>query len=159
MKVIIDGVEYEPVKKTIQLEDHNFRVDSDGWKKITVNEKEYLESPSADIFEILDGAEKGEQLFTWESAMRETEKAGKRLPTDEEITEVLKTKEDLENITFPGHRNTDGSFGNQGSHTYIWSSSARGSDAWMRILYSGNSTVYRYTDSQSYGFSVRCVKE
>ena len=27
------------------LEDHNFKINSDGWKKITVNDKEYLENP------------------------------------------------------------------------------------------------------------------
>ena len=159
MKVIIDGAEYELVKKAIQLEDHNFRVCSDGWSEIKVNGKRYLEAPTKDIWEILEGDERGEQLFTWKAAMRESEKAGKRLPTDEELSECLKTKDDLENITFPGNRHTDGSFFSQGSFTDLWSSSVSGSDAWFRSLYSGYSTVNRTTYSQSNGFSVRCVKE
>jgi len=85
----------------LELEDHNFKVNSDGWKKITVDDVEYLENPEGDIWEILENEARGEQLFTWKSAMRETEKAGKRMPTDSEFTELLKTKEDMPNLVFP----------------------------------------------------------
>jgi len=83
----------------LELEDYNFRVNSDGWKKITVDEKEYLENPEADIWEILDGAARGEQLFTFNAAKRETKKAGKRIPTDEEFSKLAKNKEDIKKMT------------------------------------------------------------
>ena len=35
----------------LELEDHNFKVNSDGWKKITVADVEYLENPEGDIWE------------------------------------------------------------------------------------------------------------
>jgi len=63
------------------------------------------------------------------------------------------------NFPLAGTRDTDGSFYSLGSDTYIWSSSVSGSNAWRRYLYSGSSTVVRYTNSQSYGWSVRCVKD
>ena len=58
-----------------------------------------------------------------------------------------------------GYRNASGSFHNLGSLANLWSSSESGSNAWRRSLGSGNSTVYRTTHSQAYGFSVRCVKD
>lgn len=80
MKVIIDGVEYVPLKKKL-IEDHNFKVISIGWKKIIVDNEEYLVNPEGDIWEINEGEFKGEQFFTWDAAMRETKKAGKEIPT------------------------------------------------------------------------------
>ncbi len=142
----------------LELEDHNFKVNSDGWKKITVADVEYLENPEGDIWEILENEARGEQLFTWKSAMRETEKAGKRMPTDSEFTELLKTKEDMPNLVFSGYRSTNGAFINSGTHTLFWSSSVSGADAWTRRLNSSNSTVHRYPYDQAYGFSVRCLK-
>jgi uncharacterized protein (TIGR02145 family) len=58
-----------------------------------------------------------------------------------------------------GYRNTDGSFVNLSAHAYFWSSSVSGSNAWSRLLYSSDSTVYRYAYDQTYGFSVRCLKD
>lgn len=160
MKVIIDGVEYAPLTgKKIQLEDFNFRVNSDGWKKITVEGEKYLVNPEEDIWEIFDGDYRGEQLFTWEAAMRETKKVGKRLPSDEEFEEVLNTKEDIKNVTFLGYRYTDGTFFFRGTFAYLWSSSQSGSTAWYRHLYSGDSTVDRITNAKALGFSVRCVNQ
>ncbi len=142
----------------LELEDHNFKVNSDGWKKITVDDVEYLENREGDIWEILENEARGEQLFTWKSAMRETEKAGKRMPTDSEFTELLKTKEDMPNLVFSGNRNTNGAFFNSGTNTYFWSSSVSGANAWGRYLSSSNSTVTRYPYGQVNGFSVRCLK-
>jgi len=142
---------------TLELEDHNLKINSDGWKKITVNDKEYLENPEKDIWEILGKEARGEQLFTWKSAMRETEKANKRMPTDEEFSELLKTKEDMPNLVFTGYRSTNTLFYYLGTHSYFWSSSVSGSNAWHRHLYSSLSTVSRYPLNQAYGFSVRCL--
>jgi hypothetical protein len=41
-----------------------------------------LENETADVWELLSNRE---QLFTWDAAMRETEKVGRRIPTDEEF--------------------------------------------------------------------------
>ena len=57
-----------------------------------------------------------------------------------------------------GNRNTTGAFAIRSSYAFFWSSSSSGSNAWNRGLYSGGATVYRYTYSKAYGFSVRCLK-
>ena len=152
MKVIIDGVEYAPIKK-VELEDQNFRVNSDGWRKITVDGEEYLENEEKDIWELLEGEFKGEQLFTWDSAMREVEKAGKRLPTIDELCEA-----EIKNIEYVGSRYTIGTFDGRGSSTRLWSSSISGTSAWCRPLNSGSVGVNRYPGSQASGFSVRLIK-
>jgi uncharacterized protein (TIGR02145 family) len=58
-----------------------------------------------------------------------------------------------------GRRNTDGSFVHLSSYAYFWSSSVSGSNAWYRNLSSRSSTVGRYASLQTYGFSVRCLKD
>lgn len=58
-----------------------------------------------------------------------------------------------------GSRDTNGSFYDQGSYAHFWSSSFSGSTAWLRVLGSGFSTVYRYASDQANGFSVRCLKD
>ncbi len=140
------------------LEDYTFKVDSKGWNKIKIHKNCYLENPEKDIWEFLDGAYPGEQLFTFESAMRETKKAGKRIPTDEEFSIILKTKEDLKNIAFTGYRYSDGSFAYRTTGAGVWSASQSGANAWHRYLNSSHATVYRYTNSKAYGFSVRCLR-
>jgi len=143
----------------ITFKPHNFRIDSTGWEKTIYNNKEYLVNPTNDIWEITDGDCKGEQLFTWEAAMRETQKAGERIPTDEEFSEILKIKEDMPNIVFSGCRNTSGTYGNRGTYAYFWSSTQSSANAWARNLDSSYSTVYRDASAKAYGFSVRCIEE
>jgi len=63
-------------QKHLELEEENFKINSDGWKKITVDNEEYLENPEKDVWELLSEECRGEQLFTYDSAMRETKKAG-----------------------------------------------------------------------------------
>ncbi len=46
-----------------------------------------------------------------------------------------------------------------GSSGYWWSSSPNGSSAWGRGLDYGNEVVARGSNGQSYGFSVRCVRD
>jgi len=147
----------------LELELSNFRVDSDGWVKKTGPEGvRYLESPTGDIWEIINchgyPELNGEQLFTWDAAMRETAKAGKKIPTNEEFSQLLKTREDMPNPVFAGYRNTDGSFYYLSSYGYFWTSVQSGSYAWNRILNSSNATVYRNTNDKANGFSVRCLK-
>ena len=58
-----------------------------------------------------------------------------------------------------GFRYTDGSFYNQGSYAFFWSSTESGVNAWYRALYSGYATVGRFANDQANGFSVRCLKD
>ena len=155
--LMITKEELEDCKK-IELEDYNFKIKSDGWKKISSNGLSFFENPKGDVWESIDGDCAGEQYFTWDSAMRETKKAGKRMPTDEEFLFLLKTKEDIKNLIFAGHRNTDGSFNNRTTNANFWSSSQSGAAAWYRYLDSSVATVYRITGSKFNGFSVRCIK-
>jgi len=149
----------EKSEQRLEFEDHNFKVNSDGWKKITVDNEEYLENPKKDIWEILNEEARGEQLFTFKAMQRETKKAGKTVPTDEQFDSLLKEKEDMPNLVFAGDRNTDGSVSGLSSYAYFWSSSISGSNAWYRYLYASSTTVYRLTIDQAYGFSVRCLKD
>lgn len=148
-----DEEEDAPVQKKVELEDNNFRVNSDGWRKVTTEGREYLENKTKDIWEFNDGEYKGEQLFTWKSAMREAEKIGRRLPTIDELYEAK-----IENPKYVGYRHPSSSFYYLGSNTLLWSSSRSGSDAWVRTLHSENSSIYRTTHSQDRGFSVRLIK-
>ena len=145
-------------KLSLELEDSNFRIDSNGWKKITVNEEEYLVNPEKDVWELLHKDFRGEQLFTFQAMMRETGKAGKRVPTDEEFDELLETRNDMKNIIFSGNRDTTGTFYDLTSYALFWSSSASGGSALSRLLSSGHATVSRYASTQARGFSVRCLK-
>ena len=142
----------------LELESKNFRVNSDGWKKFKIDNFEILESPTKDIWEFNEGKLKGEQLFTWEAAMRETKKAGKRIPTDDELNKLISTKEDIEKLLLAGYCYTNGCFYGRGTITYLWSSSESGADAWKRGLDSANSTVYRSMIGKASGFSVRCLQ-
>jgi len=149
----------EKPKQSLKFEDHNFRVNSDGWKKITVDGEEYLENPKKDIWEILGEEARGEQLFTFEAMQRETKKAGKTVPTDNEFSEILKEKEDMPNLVFAGLRGSNGAFSSLSSYAAFWSSLESGSKAWYRLLHSSDSTVYQYAFNRTNGFSVRCIKD
>jgi DNA-directed RNA polymerase subunit H (RpoH/RPB5) len=147
----------------LELEDHNFKVNSDGWVKKTSNDIEYLENKEGDIVEIINHPDlSGEQLFTWDAAMRETEKAGKRMPTDDEFDIIFKdnNKDVVKNIKYCGYRSTDGfSFYYLNVSTFWWSSSQSSStNSWRRYLNRDYSDVLRGTYYKLNGFSVRCVK-
>ncbi len=46
-----------------------------------------------------------------------------------------------------------------GTHANWWSSSVGGTGSWDRELNSGYTSVNRYPNARSNGFSVRCVRE
>ena len=157
--------EFIEKQKNIELEDHNFKVNSDGWVKKTSEDAEYLENPEGDIIEFINCEYpelNGEQLFTWDAAMRETKKAGKRMPTDEEFDIIFEDNDNIviENLKYCGFRSTDGSsFGNLNVYAHWWSSSQSSStDSWSRCLSRVYSVVHRNTSYKLYGFSVRCIK-
>jgi uncharacterized protein (TIGR02145 family) len=59
-----------------------------------------------------------------------------------------------------GLRISSGSFGDIGSNSLFWSSSAYGSSsAWVRRLGNDFSDVNRSEEKRTYGFSVRCVRD
>ena len=146
-------------QKPLELEEENFKINSDGWKKITIDNEEYLENPEKDVWELLSEECRGEQLFTYDSAIRETKKAGKLIPSDEQLSELLKTAEDLKNVKLPGYRYTNGTYYYLGSYLFLWSSTESSSTlAWSRYIYSTYSTVLRYAFSKGFGFSIRCLK-
>ena len=134
----------------IQLEPNTFRIPvTKKWE--TCEDKEWRESPTRDIWV----HKNGEQLYTWNAAMRETKKAGKRLPTYAELEEM--ELKDFAGLP-AGYRYTDGAFSYRG-FTYLWSSSEQGSDAWICLLYCCYSTIELSANPKTYGFSVRCVLE
>jgi len=150
--------------KMIQLEEENFKVDSSGWKQIDTKRKiHFLESPARDIWEYVDGVPDelvNQQLFTWSAAVRETEKAGKKMPTDEEWDILTAGGKNLNlKKVFSGTRGIDTNFYDLGTSLSCWSSSVSGGNAWSRYLGSGRAIVRRYMDNQAYGFSVRCIKD
>lgn len=63
------------------------------------------------------------------------------------------------NMSVYGNRSAGGGgFYNLGTEAVWWSSSVGGSGTWYRALNTGYTSVWRYADSRSFGFSVRCVR-
>lgn len=150
-------------EKKLELEDKNFRVDSTGWTKKIIDNVPFLVSPCGGIKEYLY-TEKfpeltGEQLFCWEAAIRETRKAGKRIPTDEEFNQFV--KEDFGKVLYAGYCSSGGSCGNRGAYAYYWSSSPYApspTNSLSRYINYSNASVVRSKDCQAFSFSVRCLK-
>lgn len=62
-------------------------------------------------------------------------------------------------LSMAGYYNTNGSFYNQGVYGGFWSSSISGVSAWFRLLSVNYTTIDREYYNQSFGFSVRCLKD
>ena len=59
-----------------------------------------------------------------------------------------------------GCRNNNGTFSNLASYTNYWSSSVYdAASAYNMFLYDNDSNIYRYYNTRSFGFSVRCVED
>ena len=58
-----------------------------------------------------------------------------------------------------GFRGTNGVYYENGLNTKLWSSSVASASAWSRFLYSSRTTVLRDTNTQTNGYSVRCLKD
>jgi len=145
-------------KQAIQLYDNNFKVNSEGWKKKTVEGGVVLENPKGDIWEILGGEYNGEQLFTWDAAIRETKKAGKKMPTKEQFEELLKDDEFPKNRVLDGFRPySSAALYDVGSYGYYWSSSVTGS--YSCTLAFNSSSANMGNSGRANGFSVRCVRD
>ncbi|MCK9466888.1 MAG: hypothetical protein M0P94_01025 [Candidatus Absconditabacterales bacterium] len=92
------------------LEKNNFKIDSSNWEIISVDGGEpYLNTeikiklnPERDIIEYVSGLPNrmlGEQLFTYNAAIRETVKNNKKIPTIEKFKSIVDI-EDSEGIRF-----------------------------------------------------------
>jgi hypothetical protein len=137
----------------MKLEKENFKINSKGWK--TVNGVK--QNKEGDVWEIIKGEFKGEQLFTWDTAIRETKKAGKRMPTKEEWNKEYTGK--IPDFPMVGYRDfSNGSLTNQGAYGYYWSCSVTGTNAFSPFFYSGGVNPADY-NFRADGFSVRCVKD
>ena len=89
----------ESVQETLELgpealEKTNFRIDSTGWeiRQSRRDGTRFKVNPEGDVTELLEGESAGEQHFTWDAAMRETAKAGKRMPTNNEWLEIVRSR-------------------------------------------------------------------
>jgi uncharacterized protein (TIGR02145 family) len=91
---------------------------------------------------------------TWGCAI-----AGDKLKTADDCFGVVSCGSSGFEGLLAGHRLTGGSFYGRGAYTLIWSSLESDSNAWIRYLGSGLSTVSRNAFSKAYGFSVRCLKD
>ncbi|MCK5285953.1 MAG: hypothetical protein KAJ58_01875 [Candidatus Pacebacteria bacterium] len=159
-------MEAEEISQNLQLEDHNFKIDSTGWNQLVGKDGEgnkiiYLENPEKDVWEYVSGVPKeliGEQLFAFPATMRETKRSEKQVPTNPEWDILAKTKGDIPNLVFAGYRDTNGTFFYLSSGAFFWSSSISGSTAWYRYLYSSNSAVFRIAYNQAHGVSIRCLE-
>jgi hypothetical protein len=143
------------MEKTKQLEKTNFRIPSTDWKKVS---DDLSVNPEGDIWEIVKGEYKGEQLFTYDSAIRETKKASKIIPNEDELEMLLKRDEYFKTIPLVGYRiSTDGMLDNQGMYGHYWTSTITPTYAYS--LYFDSSAVYpASTYNRVNGFSVRCFK-
>jgi prepilin-type N-terminal cleavage/methylation domain-containing protein len=62
-------------------------------------------------------------------------------------------------LPLAGNRTSGSEFKFRGDHTFLWSSTPNGGNAYYRHIYWDNSTVNRTQDVQSFWFSVRCIKD
>jgi hypothetical protein len=166
----------ENTKVILKLEERNFHVDSAGWEKIWrgwLGQKSFLMNPEGDICEFLHGKFKGEQLFSWRAARRETRRAGKFMPNSDEW-EIYGLS--IPNIVFAGRHcikvccgySVDRVFEDQGNRAYFWCDDDLNVPHWHRLsreAYSyeigliglnGSSSV---ATPKSYAQSVRCFEK
>ena len=181
----------------IELEMENFRVDSTGWRKFIDNQGIiYLENSNKDIQEYVGAGNKidpmfvhglvGEQLFTLPAAIRETKKAGKRIPNLQEwkisirnVTpkhyclkwifhnglpsgELLHAGRCLDLIdNYPGRFSKYNGFVDFAEQAMFWALSTDNNSWVFYMFYDSPAYVYyrRYSQAQDLlGLSVRCLK-
>ncbi|MCF8372510.1 MAG: PKD domain-containing protein [Bacteroidales bacterium] len=59
-----------------------------------------------------------------------------------------------------GHKNSGGgTYVNMGGGANWWSTTQGGLGAWYRAIQYNDSVVFRYSNSKTYGFSIRCIKD
>jgi hypothetical protein len=146
--------DYKP-EPELELEKTNFRIPSIGWKKVS---EDFLVNPTNDVWEIREGKYTGEQLFTHDSAIRETKKVGKIIPDKDELEMLLKRDDCFKSMPLVGCRiNTDGTLYNQGMYGYYWASTISYTDA-SNLTFDSSAVFPANIFNRDNGFSVRCLK-
>lgn len=158
------------------LERENFRIDSTGWNEKALEDGARVKAnPQGDVTEILEGEFAGEQHFTLVAALRETAKAGKRMPTEEEWRELIKAvnpsidpergwQQDVSvretlGLKLAGSRGISSDVCSaQGAFGYYWASSTPGTYGY-HVGLSSTHVFPANNDGRTYGFSVRCLKD
>ena len=157
--------EKEKVEEIPELEDKNFSIDSTHRKEITsLNWVKVLKNPGGDVREYVEGDYKGEQLFTYGATLRETKKAGKKLPSSWTIyKDIIEKKykgnyQDFlkgEKMLFTGwYGQNIKEFGNINERFYLRCSN-RSNFVWT-VRENGVDSDDALNDI--YGYSVRCLK-
>lgn len=157
------------------LEPENFRIDSTGWEEKTLDDGTRVKTnPEGDVTELLDGEFAGEQHFSQNAALRETAKAGKRMPTIGEWSEMIRSRypdvdpegglQDAPGIAeafglpLAGYRlYSSAAYNNQSTFGYYWSASPNGTYGYLVYL-SASQVVPASNFNRTNGFSVRCIK-
>ena len=154
-------------EKEVYMDEENLRVDSSEWKEKEIGGVKVKINEEWDITEYLEWELAWEQLFTWDAAMRESEKRWKRLPlADDDNREfqaiIEKVWVEEFNKLFPGYRYTDGrAFRHRDSYLFFWAASSygEGSSAYCMSMSKGASDVYCGWNLKAFGLSVRCFKD
>ena len=142
-------------KPELELENTNFRIPSAGWKIIS---EDFFVNPKGDVWEIIKGKYKGEQLFTWDSAIRETRKVGKKLPNKDELEKLLKNNNYFKSMPLVGYRYyNDGTLYYQGTDGGHWTSTISGTSAY-NLTFNSSAVNSANANYRANGFSVRCLK-
>ena len=89
--------------------------------------------------------------------MRETAKAGKRIPNKEEWEQILKDHPEFIPSLSGTRYYSNGSWTSQGSYGYYWSSSPNSAYAYYANFTSGGGGIADNSD-RALGFSARCLK-
>jgi len=154
-----------------ELEEENFRIDSTGWEEKVGNDGiRYKINPEGDVTEVLEGLYTGDQHFlTREAALRETEKAGKKMPDNTQWSRIIEEGEKRAKekdiplyeelgLKLAGYRDWDnGLYDYQGTYGYYWSSTPSTSYSYYAYFGSGGGNIASL-NNRGYGFSVRCLK-
>lgn len=167
---IIEALESQEITHE-DLEDKDFHIDSTGWKERT-NDQGILEAvnPEGDVVEVRSGEYTGCQYFeSREAAIRETTKAGKRIPDDEQWQAIIDSayrrgqKYDLSvpevlKIKLAGSRYwNNGQYYDQGTYGSYWSSSPFSTGTYG-VYFSSGGGKFVHSYNRGNGFSVRCLK-
>jgi len=165
-----------------EIDPANYRIDSAGWKELALPDGTRVKTnPEGDVWEVPDGPFKGEQHFTLDAALRETAKAGKRMPTESEWQRVLyRVAVELdgksgridgygiaENLGLPltGYRCPFGSccYG-QAWCGYYWASPTASENVAYGLFSDVSARIFSVKGEDAdelrpFGFSVRCLKD
>lgn len=159
---------YEPLEK------ENFRIFSEGWETLTLKTGVRVKTNAlGDVWELCDGEYAGEQHFTIRAAHRETEKAGKRMPTSDEWIEIIhainpeideggKWKEDVSvretlALKLAGYRISRSSeYWGQAKYGFFWASETNGNKGHY-VLLTSMQVIPARNAVQANGLSVRCL--